>query len=98
MLPSFIENSPNSLVEAMAVGVPSIATRVGGIPSMIEDQFDGMLFEKNNVDELVSIVQQLANDKVLQNKLSTNARKKAFERNYPSHVAEKYVNVYKSLI
>lgn len=97
VLPSYIENSPNSLAEAMAVGVPSIATKVGGIPSMIEDKFDGMLFEKNNVDELVNIIQLLANDKDLQNKLSINAREKAYLENYPPHVAKKYVNVYKSL-
>ena len=98
VLPSFIENSPNSLVEAMAVGVPSIATKVGGIPSMIEDKCDGMLFEKNNVDELVNIIQILVNDKNLQNELSINAQKKAYQKNYPPHVAQKYFDVYKSLI
>lgn len=98
VLPSLIENSPNCLAEAMAVGVPSIATNVGGIPSMVKDRFDGILFEKNNVDQLVSIIQSLVNDKYLQNTLSRNARTKAFERNYPNQVAKKYIEVYKSLI
>ncbi len=98
VLPTLMDNSPNCLAEAMAVGVPSIATRVGGIPSMITDKWDGMLYEKQDVAGLVNLIQQLANDKDLQNELSINARKKAFERNYPTHVSEKYVEVYKSLI
>ena len=98
VLPSLMDNSPNCLAEAMAVGVPSIATRVGGIPSMVKDHIDGMLFDKHDVDGLVNIIQRLANDTELQNELSKNARAKAFERNYPPNVADKYMEVYKSLI
>jgi glycosyltransferase involved in cell wall biosynthesis len=98
VLPSLMDNSPNCLAEAMAVGVPSIATKVGGIPSMIDDNYDGMLFEKHDIDRLVEIVTMLLGDKNLQKKLSVNARKRAFERNYPPSVTSKYVNVYKSLV
>lgn len=98
ILPSLIENSPNCLTEAMAVGVPCIATNVGGIPSMIDDKIDGMLFEKHDIDGLVNILRFLANDIELQNKLSMNARAKAFQRNYPPNIAKKYVEVYKRII
>ena len=98
VLPTLMDNSPNCLAEAMAVGIPSIATRVGGIPSMIKHEIDGMLFEKHDVDGLVQIIRLLANDTNLQNRLSTNAREKAFNRNYPPSVADKYVEVYKSLL
>ncbi len=97
VLPSHIDNSPNSLAEAMAVGVPCIATKVGGIPSMIEDRHDGMLFKKHDIDGLVNIVDLLVKDKELQNRISENARSKALERNYPSKVALKYFEVYKFL-
>jgi hypothetical protein len=40
----------------------------------------------------------LANDVELQNTLSVNARARAYERNYPPNVAERYVRVYKSMI
>lgn len=98
VLPTLLDNSPNCLAEAMAVGVPCVATKVGGIPTMIEDRNNGMLFEKHDIEGLVNIIQHLANDIELQDKLSVNARAKAFERNYPSNVVKKYVEVYKSLI
>ncbi len=98
VLPSLMDNSPNCLAEAMAVGVPCIATKVGGIPSMVTDKIDGMLFEKHDVNKLVDIIQLLVRDKELQKKLSVNAKAKAFQRNYPPNVAEKYIEVYKSLV
>jgi glycosyltransferase involved in cell wall biosynthesis len=47
---------PTSMLEAMAVGKPVIATRVGGIPEIIEHKESGILVEPNNVDELVSAI------------------------------------------
>src|SRR5690606_3225893 len=43
VLPSHIENSPNSLCEAMMLGMPCITTSVGGVSSLIEDGTDGIL-------------------------------------------------------
>jgi len=98
VLPSLIDNSPNCLVEAMAVGVPSIATSVGGITSLVDDKYDGMLFEKHNIDELVRVIKILAKDLELQHTLSINGRKKALKENFPSKVAEIYIAAYKSII
>jgi glycosyltransferase involved in cell wall biosynthesis len=98
VLPTLMDNSPNCLAEAMAAGVPCIATRVGGIPSMVTDYKDGMLFEKHDVDKLVELVQLLATNTRLCNTLSKNAKAKALERHYPPNVADKYLQVYKQLI
>lgn len=50
--PSVLENSPNSVAEAMLLGTPVVAARVGGIPSMITDRKDGLLYTGNDVEEL----------------------------------------------
>ncbi|SDA65432.1 Glycosyltransferase involved in cell wall bisynthesis [Lachnospiraceae bacterium G11] len=57
--PSKLENSPNSLGEAMLLGVPCVAARVGGIPDLITED-EGILYEDGNVDELANaIIEQL---------------------------------------
>ena len=47
--PSVIENSPNSLGEAMLLGMPVVSSKVGGVPDMITNREDGILVESGNV-------------------------------------------------
>ncbi|NLL76603.1 MAG: glycosyltransferase [Clostridiales bacterium] len=54
--PSSLENSPNSMGEAMLLGVPVVAARTGGIPSMIEDGKEGILYAPGDVDKLAEAV------------------------------------------
>ena len=63
--PSVNENSPNSLGEAMLLGVPIVASRVGGIPAMMSDNKDGILFEKGNVDDIVRAILQMWDEPVI---------------------------------
>jgi len=51
-LPSYAENSPASLLEAMAYGRPVIATRVGGVPDMVKPGVNGWLVEAGAVSQL----------------------------------------------
>jgi glycosyltransferase involved in cell wall biosynthesis len=59
VLPSLSEAFSNSLMEAMAVGCTSIASRVGGNPELIEDGVNGLLFEPGDVDGLTSQLRRL---------------------------------------
>ncbi len=63
--PSVIENSPNSLGEAMLLGVPVVASRTGGIPDMVNEHKDGILFETGNVEELAKSIMQLWDEPVI---------------------------------
>lgn len=54
--PSILENSPNSLGEAMLLGVPSAAARTGGIPDMIKDGEEGVLFCPGSPGEIAEAV------------------------------------------
>jgi len=98
VLPTLIDNSPNSLCEAMALGMACIASRVGGIPSLLNDQIDGLLFEPGNSDELAEKIIFLLSDIGYSIKLGKNARELAYRRNYPDEVAKTTLKVYKSIL
>ena len=49
----------------MLLGVPVVASRVGGIPDMVSDNKDGILFEKGNVDDLVRAILQMWDEPVI---------------------------------
>ena len=75
--PSTIENSPNSLAEAMLLGVPVVASNTGGIPSMLEKNVDGILFEEGNPHDLAKCVIQIFREPVIAAVYGDNARKHA---------------------
>ena len=54
IIPSFFDNSPNTVYEAMSHGKIVVASSVGGIPEIIGNQKNGFLFEPNNVQDLVN--------------------------------------------
>jgi glycosyltransferase involved in cell wall biosynthesis len=68
------------IAEAMACGKPVIASRIGSIPSVIEDGIDGILFKPGDYEELAMRIKSLLNDKGYHQRLSKNAYRKAIER------------------
>jgi glycosyltransferase involved in cell wall biosynthesis len=96
--PSHIDNSPNSVAEAMVSGLPVIASNVGGIPSMIENGVTGILVEPKNYCQLAEAVIALLHNKAQRMRLASRAKEVAFERHLPSKVAEKTVSVYADIV
>ena len=76
VLPSFMEGLPIVLMEAMAVGVPVIASRVAGIPELVEDGATGLLFTPSSWGELASGIDRLLGDETLQVRLAERAKAK----------------------
>ena len=70
-----IDNTPVSVIEAMALGLPVVSTNVGGIPYLIEDHTNGLLVEKNNAEAMAAAVVTLMNDAIKREQLILNARK-----------------------
>ncbi len=98
VLPSAQENAPMAVAEAMAVGTPVVATRVGAIPEMVEHGVSGLLYRPGDVDELVACLGRLLSDSALRELLGTNARAVARERFTPAAVAGETVAVYRRLL
>jgi glycosyltransferase involved in cell wall biosynthesis len=94
VLPSNAEVFPMSILEAMGFGIPVISTYAGGIPEMIENGKNGILFEAGNVDILADALGRLANDRNLRIKLGRNAWVDVRERFSPEIVLEKLGCLY----
>ena len=66
VLPSFSEGSPKTVSEAMAFGLPVVASNVGGIPYIVHDKIDGVLFPPGDVESLTKAIAYLqSNPEVL---------------------------------
>ena len=95
---SHIENSPNSLCEAMMLGMPLIATNVGGTSSMVKHNFDGILVQEGEPYEFAGAIIELQNNFNKAKKYSENARITAWERHKPSKVVSEISNAYRLII
>lgn len=76
VFPSLWEGLPYSLIEAMRAGIPIVATRVGGIPEVIEDGNEGLLVEPGSSDAIVGALERLLEDPQLKLSVGRNARLK----------------------
>jgi colanic acid/amylovoran biosynthesis glycosyltransferase len=75
-LPSFAEGVPVVLMEAMAMRVPVVTTRIMGISELIDDEVDGLLVRPGRVDQLTRALARLANDPELREELGRRGREK----------------------
>jgi len=75
VLPSVKEGFPWTILEAMAAEVPIVATKVGGIPEIIEDNRNGIIVKPRSSRQLAEAAKELIKNPELRNKLSREARK-----------------------
>ncbi|RJX18276.1 MAG: glycosyltransferase family 1 protein [Desulforudis sp.] len=93
------ENYPYSCLEAMASGKPIIASRIGGIPELVEDEITGFLFEPFNVKQLaekIKLVGELSPEQIKE--IGQRAREKVETGNSKDKYLEKIIPIYSRLI
>lgn len=98
VLPSYIENSPNSLCEAQMLGVPCIATNVGGVATLIMDGETGLLVPANDPVMMTNAIIRIAADYELATMLGHNASIAAGERHNPRKIVADALEGYKILL
>jgi len=83
------------ILQALACGVPVVASRVGGIPEIINHGFNGYLTEKNSPGETSSKVLVLINDSTKRKEMGMSGRKSVKRKFSPEVMASKYLDLYK---
>ena len=96
--PSVLENSPNALAEAMLAGVPVVAAAVGGIPSMLEQEKEGLLFEGGDVRELARSIKRIFDNDTLAASLGGAASKRAHVVHDPDEGYRQLKRIYKEMM
>lgn len=96
--PSSIENSPNSLGEAMIIGVPSVASFVGGIPDLLKDKEEGFLYQHDAPYMLANYVCNIFQDEDLALKFSKNAREHALKTHDRDENTRRLIEIYNEIL
>lgn len=98
VLSSLREASPNVVLEAMSLEAPTIATRIAGVPRIIEDGESGLLIEPNSVPALEEAISRLLNDEGLRERIAAAGRETIESRYSFSVRMDKMRRVYDELL
>ena len=98
VLPSIIDNSPNSLCEAQLIGTPVIASNVGGISSLVKDGETGILYPYNEYHTLAFKLIELHGDREKLEALSLNEKRDSLERHDPEKLSHRLEEIYGDIL
>lgn len=91
--PSLYEGLPNTVLEAMACGLPVVASRVAGNDTLVVDHTTGLLFDLDQPDQLGEALSHLMSDRTLARRMGSNGRNRALEKYSWDPVAESYLQL-----
>lgn len=96
--PSHIDNSPNALCEALLVGVPTVASYVGGVPSLIDDGRDGLLYPDGDPYALAGRIRHLLDSPSFAAESGQRARERALRRHDRDSIVARLLAIYGKLL
>lgn len=95
VLPSIHEALGLVILEAMSIGLPVIASNVGGIPEVVKEGYNGLLFEPSNWKDLADKITLLLNDDEMRERIGKNAKKSVYGMTW-AKAARKYTRIYEN--
>ena len=98
VLSSIAEGIPMTILEAMSAKTPIVATRVGGIPEVVEDSKEGFLVDKSNAAALAQGLLSYIEHPELILEHGENARAKVLKQFNEKHMVQAYLEQYKALV
>jgi len=94
----WMENCPVAVLEAMSYGTPVVATRIGGLPELVEDRVTGALFERADVSGLAAALLELLGEPERTAAMGRAARRSFLDRHSASGHARRLVGLYQGLV
>ena len=98
VLPSYLEGQPLAIIEAMAAGVPVVATSVGAVPDLIRDGAEGRVVEPGDVEQLASALAELIGDPALRARMAAAARRRAEEAHSLPRLSLRLAELYAGVL
>lgn len=98
VLPTREDNCPMVVLEAMAAGVPVLASQIGGVPDLFEDGKTGLFCDPDRPESFRAGVDRLLNDRLLATRLTAAAKRHALEKFHPLTVAQGHVQIYHEVL
>jgi glycosyltransferase involved in cell wall biosynthesis len=92
------ESLPMAIAESMASGKVVLASNVGGIPEMLENNVSGFLFDLDNIEIPLNVLGKLNSNNELIEMISENARKLAVEKFHCKNIAKETIDFYNQIL
>jgi len=86
------------VLEAQAAGIPVIASNVGGVPDLVEDEVTGLLTDPTRPETMLTALSRLLSDSELTSCLARNGRQQAIEKFHPRVIAERHLEIYREVL
>ena len=96
VLPTREDNCPMTVLEAMAAGVPVLASNVGGVPDLIVPEKTGLFCNPTQPETFLKGVERLLTDAALRQRLATAAQADALNRFHPEVIARRHLEIYRA--
>jgi glycosyltransferase involved in cell wall biosynthesis len=97
VMPSHIENSPNSLCEAMIMGMPCISTLAGGSSTILKDKEEGLIIQDGDPWSMAGAILELASDREQAVRYGEKAREKALIRHNKDKIVSDLMVIYRTI-
>lgn len=98
LIPSIIENSPNTLGESMILGVPTVSAYAGGAPSMARDEIEALLYRPDDPAMLAFQIRRIFEDQDLADRLSLAGRARALKTHDPENNLADLISAYEAIL
>ena len=98
VLPTFEDNCPMVVLEAMAAGLPVAASRVGGVPDLVQEGVTGLMFDPHSIGAIRDSIAELLAHPKTRAAYGAAARDHALKNFHPAVIARSHVDIYREVL